>query len=256
MSRSAVDTTVLPQCWQPAPTGDQGSAEADLLDARSISIGPTDDARVTWSGTNRRQRALVCPCPAWKRTMDIVGAIMMLVVLLPAFLGVAAFIKCVSRGPVLFRQRRYGLGGRPFKVWKFRTIAVSPESGDHRNHVTDLMTNNRTLQKRDHQLEIIPGGKLLRKFGIDELPQLVNVLTGEMSLVGPRPDVVPFSNYSKLHKKRFDVTPGITGLWQVNGKNRTTFERMMQLDLAYVRRRSFWFDVAILSLTIPALVWD
>ena len=103
----------------------------------------------------------------------------------------ALFIKCVSRGPVLYRQRRYGLGGRPFEVWKFRTIEVNHELDHHRSHVADLMASDRPLEKRDHDLDIIPGGALLRNFGIDELPQLINVLQGEMSLVGPRPDVVP-----------------------------------------------------------------
>lgn len=188
--------------------------------------------------------------------MDVVGAIVLLAVLLPIFLCVAVFIKCVSRGPVLYRQRRYGLGGRPFKVWKFRTIEVNHELSEHRSHVADLMASDRPLEKRDHALDIIRGGKLMRKFGIDELPQLMNVLKGEMSLVGPRPDVVPFDDYASWHRRRFDVLPGITGLWQVSGKNRTTFATMMRLDLAYVRRRSFWLDVTILLLTIPSLVWD
>jgi lipopolysaccharide/colanic/teichoic acid biosynthesis glycosyltransferase len=118
------------------------------------------------------------------------------------------------------------------------------------------MAGNQPLEKLDHQLEIIPGGALLRNFGIDELPQLINVLKGEMSLVGPRPDVVPFEHYERWHRRRFDVLPGITGLWQVCGKNRTTFAQMMRLDAAYVRRRSFWLDVSILLWTIPALAWD
>jgi lipopolysaccharide/colanic/teichoic acid biosynthesis glycosyltransferase len=181
---------------------------------------------------------------------------MLLVVLTPALLSVAVFIRCVSRGPVLYRQRRYGLKGRPFRVWKFRTIEVSQASGQHRSHVTGLMSNNGKLEKRDDQLQIIPGGRLLRKFGVDELPQLINVLWGEMSLVGPRPDVVPFSRYAGRYQRRFDVLPGITGLWQVKGKNRTTFTEMMRLDLAYVRRRSMWLDVSILLMTIPALVSD
>lgn len=188
--------------------------------------------------------------------MDIVCALTSLAILLPALLLVALFIKCVSRGPVLYRQRRYGLNGKPFKVWKFRTIEVNHGVSEHRSHLADLMASDRPLEKRDHQLDVIPGGSWLRKFGIDELPQLVNVLKGEMSLVGPRPDVVPYVDYAGRHRRRFEVLPGITGLWQVSGKNRTTFAKMMQLDLAYVRRRSFWLDVSILLLTIPALAWD
>ena len=243
MSQTAVDSTAPKQHWQSRASSEVVIAEAELAVVRTSAIAD-------------RRRAAVSPCPAWKRGMDVVGASVLLAVLSPVLLAVAAFIKCVSRGPVLFRQRRYGLGGRAFKVWKFRTIEVSPECRQHRSHVADLMTNNGTLQKRDDQLQIIPGGRLLRKFGIDELPQLFNVLKGEMSLVGPRPDVVPFSKYASRHRRRFEVLPGITGLWQVNGKNHTTFTTMMQLDLAYVRRRSLRLDVAILLMTIPALVWD
>jgi lipopolysaccharide/colanic/teichoic acid biosynthesis glycosyltransferase len=177
-----------------------------------------------------------------------------LLVLLPWLVCAAVFIKCVSRGPVLFRQKRYGLGGRPFHVWKFRTIEVSPDCSTHHTHVTELMNNNGTLHKRDHELAVIPGGQWMRKLGIDELPQLFNVLKGEMSIIGPRPDVVPSHQYARLHQRRFDVLPGITGLWQVSGKNRTTFETMMQLDLAYVRRRSPWFDASIVVRTFPALL--
>jgi lipopolysaccharide/colanic/teichoic acid biosynthesis glycosyltransferase len=171
-------------------------------------------------------------------------------------LCIAAYIKSVSRGPVLYRQRRYGLHGRPFKVWKFRTMEVIRGRDRHRSHVTELMRQDRTLEKRDRELPIIPLGQLMRKYGVDELPQLINVWKGEMSLVGPRPDVIPFSRYARLHRRRFEVLPGLTGLWQVNGKNRTTFSTMMRLDLAYVRRRSFWLDVTILLLTIPALAWE
>jgi lipopolysaccharide/colanic/teichoic acid biosynthesis glycosyltransferase len=188
--------------------------------------------------------------------MDVAGATLLLVILSPALACVAVFIKCVSRGPALYRQQRYGLGGRPFRVWKFRTVEVAEERGEHRSHVAELMSSNRTLEKRDHQLAIIPGGRLLRQFGIDELPQLVNVLIGEMSLVGPRPDVIPSAQYASRHQRRFDVLPGITGLWQVKGKNATTFSEMMQLDLAYVRRRSLGLDLLILLLTIPAVICD
>lgn len=188
--------------------------------------------------------------------MDVVGAAVSLVILSPLLVFVAVYIKCVSRGPVLYRQLRYGLNGEPFKVWKFRSIEVSHAPAQHRSHVADLMTSGKPLEKLDRELDVIPGGSVLRKFGIDELPQLVNVLKGEMSLVGPRPDVVPYVDYEVRHRRRFEVLPGITGLWQVSGKNRTTFSTMMQLDLAYVRRRSFWLDVSILLLTIPALAWE
>jgi lipopolysaccharide/colanic/teichoic acid biosynthesis glycosyltransferase len=186
--------------------------------------------------------------------MDVCGAVLGLVLFLPVFLGIAAWIKSVSRGPVFFRQRRFGAGGRPFILWKFRTMEINDAAARHRSHVSDLMGNNLPLTKRDYELAIIPGCRIIRKLGFDELPQLINVLRGEMSLVGPRPDVVPLRNYQAWQRRRFAVAPGITGLWQVCGKNDTTFDTMMRMDILYIRRRSFWLDMTILMRTIPAVV--
>jgi lipopolysaccharide/colanic/teichoic acid biosynthesis glycosyltransferase len=197
----------------------------------------------------------VCPCPGWKRTMDIIGAILALVISLPLLVAVAAMIKCVSRGPVLFRQQRYGLDGKPFRLWKFRTIQSGEASARHQCHVTDLMATDAPLKKLDDELALIWGGSVLRKFGLDELPQLINVLKGEMSLVGPRPDVLPIDSYQPWQKDRFQALPGITGLWQVSGKNETTFSTMIRLDIAYIRQRSLWLDMVILLRTIPAVLW-
>ncbi len=259
MSQVATDNIVLAR-WE----SDTAPVDEALCETVSMPKGtickPTRVDRVSvkqtiTSGVERVSRT-PSPCPPWKRIVDIIGAAVGLVVLLPLFFGIAAFIKCVSRGPVLYRQRRYGLYGHPFEVWKFRTIEVSHEPDDHHSHVSDLMASNRPLEKRDHKLDIIRGGALLRGLGIDELPQLINVLKGEMSLVGPRPDVVPFDQYEGWHRRRFDVLPGITGLWQVSGKNERTFVEMMCLDVAYVRRRSLWLDVRIICLTLPALAMD
>jgi lipopolysaccharide/colanic/teichoic acid biosynthesis glycosyltransferase len=197
--------------------------------------------------------AAISPCPTWKRAIDIAGASLGLMVLSPLLLIVAAYIKCVSRGPVFFRQRRYGAGGRPFVLWKLRTMHVAAAAERHRSHVSGLMESNGRLAKCDAQFAIIPGGRFLRKLGVDELPQLFNVLKGEMSLVGPRPDVLPIGNYRLWQRRRFDVVPGITGLWQVCGKNDTTFSTMIRLDIVYVRRRSLWLDLLILLRTIPAV---
>jgi lipopolysaccharide/colanic/teichoic acid biosynthesis glycosyltransferase len=193
--------------------------------------------------------------PRWKRAMDILGAVAALVLLSPLLMLIAAYIKCVSRGPVFFRQRRYGLAGQPFTMWKFRTIKTSQSHEDRQqSYVADLMQNDRPLQKRDLSKCVIFGGAVLRRFGIDELPQLFNVLSGEMSLVGPRPDVLPLGSYEAWQRRRFDVEPGITGLWQVSGKNQTTFSAMIRLDIAYVRCRSFRLDVSILLRTINAVI--
>jgi lipopolysaccharide/colanic/teichoic acid biosynthesis glycosyltransferase len=200
--------------------------------------------------------ALVSPCPRWKRTMDIAGAVVALVVLLPVFAAIAVLIKCVSRGPVLFRQQRYGLDGEPFMLWKFRTMQTDEAASQHQRHVAGLMVSDSPLKKIDGELSIIRGGAMLRKFGLDELPQLINVLKGEMSLVGPRPDVLPMERYQAWQKDRFNVLPGITGLWQVSGKNETTFSQMIRLDIVYIRQRSPWLDLVILLRTIPALLWS
>lgn len=193
-------------------------------------------------------------CPPWKRAIDVAGAVLVLILLSPLLLGIAAMVKCVSRGPVFFRQRRIGVGGRPFTLWKFRTIEVSDAPAVHLAHISQLMTTNRPLIKVDQRLAVIPGGRVLRALGLDELPQLWNVLRGEMSLVGPRPDVIPYDNYEPWQRTRFDVLPGITGLWQVSGKNHTTFAEMMALDSEYVRRRSLLLDVTILAKTIPTVL--
>ena len=201
-------------------------------------------------------RKMVCPCPFWKRAMDIIGASLVLVALSPILMAVAAIVNCGSPGPILFRQKRYGLGGQPFFVWKFRTIKTEEVPEQHQTYVINLMSSDRPFEKRDRGLTLIPCGRILRKLGLDEFPQLINVLKGEMSLVGPRPDVVPPENYQPWQMDRFDVLPGITGLWQVSGKNHTTFQTMIQLDLAYIRRRSVWLDLYILLQTIPAILWD
>jgi lipopolysaccharide/colanic/teichoic acid biosynthesis glycosyltransferase len=201
-------------------------------------------------------RPHVIPCPRWKRIMDVIGASLALFTLLPLLIALAAWIKCVSRGPVLFRHQRYGLDGRPFLLWKFRTIQSGEASARHHCHVSDLMANDAPLKKLDDQLALVWGGPVLRKLGLDELPQLINVLKGEMSLVGPRPDVLPLESYQPWQRDRFQTLPGITGLWQVSGKNQTTFSMMMRLDIAYIRRRSPWLDIVILMRTIPAVLRD
>jgi lipopolysaccharide/colanic/teichoic acid biosynthesis glycosyltransferase len=197
----------------------------------------------------------VCPCPGWKRIMDLIGASLALMVFLPLLIGLAAMIKSVSRGPVLFRQQRFGHDGKPFWLWKFRTVQTSESSARHQCHVTDLMASDAPLRKLDDELALLWGGAVVRRLGLDERPQLVNVLKGEMSLVGARPDVLPMESYQAWQKDRFQVLPGITGLWQVSGKNHTTFSTMIRLDIAYIRKRSPWLDVVILLRTIPAVLW-
>jgi lipopolysaccharide/colanic/teichoic acid biosynthesis glycosyltransferase len=223
------------------------------VDSNSISL--VQESTSADVAANRDTSALnVSACPSWKRTMDLLGACIGLVLLLPVFVGIGLWIKLVSRGPVFFRQRRFGLAGRPFCVWKFRTLDHNEAPEQHCSRVTEMMAKNARLEKHDRELPVIYGGKFLRKLGLDELPQLFNVLGGEMSLVGPRPDVVPMERYAEWQRHRFDVNPGITGLWQVKGKNHTSFTTMMMLDVDYIQRRSLGLDLIILLQTIPAIM--
>ena len=173
----------------------------------------------------------VTPIPLWKRAMDVAGASLGLLLLSPLLLFVAALVKSTSRGPVFYRQERFGVQGRPFRIWKFRTMHVDSNPDKHQQHVRNLLSGQSPLKKVDDSYKMIPLGSWLRLLAIDELPQLLNVLAGEMSLVGPRPDVIPRDEYPLWQRARFDVLPGLTGLWQVSGKNKTTFEEMVRLDI-------------------------
>ncbi len=193
--------------------------------------------------------------PSWKRALDISISLLGFLILWPVFLLTALYIKIVSPGPILFRQMRVGRGGRLFHFVKFRTMKPNDEA-EHRKHILERMRAGGTLAKLDEKdSRIIPGGKLIRKLCIDELPQLINVVKGDMSLVGPRP-CLPYEaqEYLIWHRHRFDVLPGMTGLWQVSGKNSLTFAQMIRLDIAYTERMSALFDVKIILMTIPAIV--
>jgi lipopolysaccharide/colanic/teichoic acid biosynthesis glycosyltransferase len=201
-------------------------------------------------------KTLFLQIPLWKRILDITGATISLAILSPVFVMVALYIKCVSAGPVFFKQVRIGYGGEVFRMWKFRTMHTDADQGLHQQLIGDLLKNNdQPMKKLTNDPRIIPLGNLLRRFCIDELPQFINVLKGEMSLVGPRPDpVYAIDDYSHWYSARFDATPGMTGLWQVSGKNRLSFQQMIRLDIAYARRWSLWLDIKILLRTVPAIL--
>jgi lipopolysaccharide/colanic/teichoic acid biosynthesis glycosyltransferase len=195
--------------------------------------------------------------PAWKRALDIVGGGLALLLLAPLMTVVALVMKLVSPGPVLFRQERIGHLGRRFTVFKFRTMHVGVSTTAHEAHCRNLIQSNAPMKKMDNQgdARLIPGGWILRASGLDELPQILNVLRGEMSLVGPRPCLpFEFAQYQPWQKERFNTLPGLTGLWQVSGKNRTTFDEMIRLDIRYARNRSLLGDLGIMAMTVPALV--
>ena len=194
--------------------------------------------------------------PVWKRTLDIVGASAGLLVLLPLFVLVGLYIKVVSPGPVLFRQKRIGLAGREFTFLKFRSMHHRNDEAFHSHHAQDFIHFDRPMTKLDgNDPRIIPGGRILRKLAIDELPQLINILKGDMSLVGPRP-CIPYEaeEYQQWHAHRFSILPGLTGLWQVSGKNKLTFQQMIRLDITYENRMSLWFDLWIILRTIPTVI--
>jgi lipopolysaccharide/colanic/teichoic acid biosynthesis glycosyltransferase len=194
--------------------------------------------------------------PAWKRVLDTVCILFAAPVLLPIGLVIALAIKLASPGPALFVQERVGLRGRLFRCLKFRTMEVNADTGMHQGYLQTLMTSDRPMTKLDGaDKRLIPGGRILRCLGLDELPQIINVLRGEMSLVGPRP-CLPYECelYQPRHRRRFGTLPGLTGLWQVNGKNRTTFEEMIKWDIRYVETKSPALDIAIMLRTFPAIL--
>jgi lipopolysaccharide/colanic/teichoic acid biosynthesis glycosyltransferase len=166
---------------------------------------------------------------------------------------VLAVTKVISPGPILFRQERVGWRGRRFHLYKFRTMSVGADTAVHRSYVRQLMASNAPMVKLDARRDarLIPGGRWLRASGLDELPQLINVLRGEMSLVGPRPCLPgEFDHVAPTEGgARSDAVPGLTGLWQVSGKNRTTFQEMIRLDVHYARHVSLLLDLKIIVLT-------
>ncbi len=188
-----------------------------------------------------------------KRLLDLLVAALALVALSPLFAILALLIKATSRGPVFFHQQRAGLGRQPFVMLKFRSMRFDADLRrrelEHRNEMDGPVFKMR----RDPR--ITPLGRFLRRSSLDELPQLVNVLLGQMSLVGPRP--LPLEEARRLapeHQRRHSVKPGMTGLWQISGRNDLPYEEMMRLDLEYVERRSLWLDLRILLATLPAVM--
>jgi len=205
--------------------------------------------------TESLELLLVSQVPIWKRAIDIVGSSLVLLFLSPIFLFIIIIIKIASPGPALFKQERTGYLGKPFNIWKFRTMQIGADSSPHKEQIREEITNNLTLNKVENDSRIFPFGNFLRQSCLDELPQFINVLKGEMSLVGPRPEL-PYAvnEFKRWHCGRFDVLPGMTGLWQINGKNSTTFTQMIRYDIKYGRRLSFFLEMKILILTIPAII--
>ena len=190
-----------------------------------------------------------------KRTLDIAVSLGALVILSPVLAAAAIAIKIDSRGPVFFRQERLGSRGEPFRIWKFRTMYQDAESKRHEMAHMNEMENSGPLFKMKNDPRVTRVGGFLRKTSIDELPQLLNVVVGTMSLVGPRPFVTHEAvQIGGWGRRRLDLTPGITGLWQVRGRNDIAFDEMVQLDYMYVTNWSVWWDLRLLLQTVPRVL--
>lgn len=229
---------------------------------RSGSVGPIEISQ-SHTGASQapefssRHIASSGPVPGWKRGLDLICILLSLPVTLPLMAAITLWIKCASRGPALFRQERIGRNGKRFVLYKFRSMKVNADPQRHRNHFSHLVQSDSPMVKLDLLCDsrLIPGGCLLRAAGLDELPQLLNVLRGEMSLVGPRPCLPEeYRFFSPKQRERFESLPGLTGIWQVHGKGVSTFSEMNAMDALYVRRSSLALDLGIMLRTPFALL--
>jgi exopolysaccharide biosynthesis polyprenyl glycosylphosphotransferase len=200
---------------------------------------------------------------AVKRAVDVMGALIGGVVLLPVLLVAAILVKLSSPGPILFKQKRVGKDGREFTFYKFRSM-VSGDDSKHKEYLKEFVENGReaAVDRRGRKVykiiddpRITPFGRFLRRTSLDEFPQLINVLKGDMSLVGPRP-CLPYewALYENWQRERLTITPGLTGLWQVTGRSNVSFHEMVILDLFYIANWSFWRDLKLLFQTIPVIL--
>jgi exopolysaccharide biosynthesis polyprenyl glycosylphosphotransferase len=199
----------------------------------------------------------------WKRAFDVVAATLGLVIISPLLILIAAAIKLESRGPVFYRQARVGENGHPFTMLKFRSMQANADTSLHQAHATRLIQENLSAAdlgegdslKLERDPRVTRVGAVLRKTSLDELPQLLNVLRGEMSLVGPRPPIAyEVALYQDWHKRRLAAPPGMTGLWQVRGRNRVSFDEMVRMDIEYIEQQSLWLDLQLLIQTPYAVI--
>ena len=202
---------------------------------------------------------------AVKRCIDIIGSGAALLFLAPVFAAIAMIIRLSSKGPALFKQARLGQGGKTFTLLKFRTMRTDCDAKIHQQFVEQFIAgqpvgdagqDSKPVFKIQNDSRLTPIGRFLRKTSLDELPQFCNVLLGDMSLVGPRPPIAyEFRAYEVWHRRRvLEIKPGITGLWQVEGRSRTRFDEMVRLDLKYARAWSIWLDLKILLQTPGAVL--
>jgi exopolysaccharide production protein ExoY len=230
----------------PTVSSDDSSVQGTIVSTRPDAVGPKVhvNAVATYSAASE----------LWKRAFDSTLALLLIIILLPLLAVVALLVRVTSPGPIIFRQVRVGQYGRPFVLWKFRTMTNGAEQLLEQD--SRLKEEFRKRWKLGEDPRITPLGRWLRKTSIDELPQLINVLRGEMSMVGPRP-VQPAElgeQYGEYSEVVFTAKPGITGLWQVAGRSSSSYAERVALDLEYVQRRGGWFDLLIVMRTIPAVL--
>jgi lipopolysaccharide/colanic/teichoic acid biosynthesis glycosyltransferase len=237
----------------------QSHAQAPASDARAYRHEPAQrqghleaPGESAWSDVSHST-----PVCAWKRSVDISCILFSLPFILPLMAVVALWIKLVSRGPAIFRQERIGRNGQRFTLYKFRSMQVNADTSRHSRHFNQLVRSDSPMVKLDllSDSRLIPMGCLLRAAGLDELPQFFNVLRGDMSLVGPRPCLPEELRFFSLSQRvRFQALPGLTGIWQSEGKGVSTFAEMNDMDARYVRTASLPLDLAIMCRTPLALL--
>lgn len=192
--------------------------------------------------------------PVTKRLLDVTGALLMALSLSPMLFIVALLIKLESKGPVFFKQQRVGLDGSHFTMWKFRSMVAAADDNKHLLAKMNEMQNG-VLFKMKQDPRVTKIGRTIRKLSIDELPQLYNVIRGDMSLVGPRPPLAnEVAQYTRSDHRRLAAVPGLTCFWQVCGRSDIPFEKQVELDVKYIEAQSLWLDIALLIKTIPAVL--
>ena len=200
-----------------------------------------------------------------KRVFDVVLAGLALTIVSPLFLAISVLIKRGSPGPVLFVQERLGRDGRPFRFYKFRSMVHNSDDAIHRQFTAMFINGDEggcaasnsgeKVFKLKRDPRITPIGALLRRTSLDELPQLLNIIKGDMSLVGPRPPIAyEIENYQPWHMERLKAVPGLTGLWQISGRSSVSFDEMVRLDIRYINEWSFWNDLGIIARTVPVVI--
>jgi lipopolysaccharide/colanic/teichoic acid biosynthesis glycosyltransferase len=219
-----------------------------------------NDYHIHYPDISRKHRSKYSSGHVLKRALDIAGSIFALTLFMPIFVFIGLLVKLTSRGPMLFCQKRVGLYGKEFNFYKFRTMYTGNDPKIHQEYVAKLISGKLNESKGVYKIvndpRITPLGRFLRKSSLDELPQFVNILKNDMSLVGPRPPLpYEFERYQTWHKRRvLELKPGLTGLWQVEGRSRTTFDEMVRMDIRYAIERSIWVDLKILLQTPSAIL--